>query len=163
MYQRGPTVERGIFSPLTSICSLSCACVWYQLGSTWRVCLLVAHLCFLLVWFVYWLHGCDFASVYAYFFYYSKYLLDWEQEKKKNTLKDFVHVAGPLGVTHLLIISSTENAPYLRVARCPHGPTLTFKIHEYSLMADIARSQPRPRSTVGIFKNPPLVSSPGDL
>lgn len=73
------------------------------------------------------------------------------KEKKKNTLKDFVHVAGPLGVTHLLIISSTENAPYLRVARCPHGPTLTFKIHEYSLMADIARSQPRPRSTVGIF------------
>lgn len=79
------------------------------------------------------------------------------KEKKKNTLKDFVHVAGPLGVTHLLIISSTENAPYLRVARCPHGPTLTFKIHEYSLMADIARSQPRPRSTVGIFKNPPLM------
>lgn len=79
------------------------------------------------------------------------------KEKKKNTLKDFVHIAGPLGVTHLLIISSTENAPYLRVARCPHGPTLTFKINDYSLMADIARSQPRPRSTAGIFKNPPLI------
>jgi len=79
------------------------------------------------------------------------------KEKKKNTLKDFVHIAGPLGVTHLLIISSTENAPYLRVARCPHGPTLTFKINDYSLMADIARSQSRPRSTAGIFKNPPLI------
>eukprot|EP01018_Ginkgo_biloba_P038109 Gb_33229 [translate_table: standard] len=79
------------------------------------------------------------------------------KEKKKNTLRDFVHVAGPLGVTHFLIISNTDNAPYLRVARCPHGPTLTFKVHDYALAADIARSQSRPRSPAGIFKTPPLI------
>jgi len=64
---------------------------------------------------------------------------------------------GPFGVTHLLIISNIEKAPCLRVARCPHNPTLTFKMHDYSLMADIARSQSRQRSTAGIFKNPPLI------
>ncbi|GLJ12761.1 hypothetical protein SUGI_0197250 [Cryptomeria japonica] len=80
------------------------------------------------------------------------------KEKRKNTLKDFVHVAAPLGVTHLLVVSNTDNAPYLRVARCPHGPTLTFKIHDYSLAADIARSQSRPKSSSSaLFKTPPLI------
>lgn len=79
------------------------------------------------------------------------------QEKKRNNLKDFLNVAGPMGVTHFLILSKTESAPYLKVARTPHGPTLTFKIHEYSLDADIAKSQLRPRSHKDLFNNPPLV------
>lgn len=62
-----------------------------------------------------------------------------------------------MGVTHFLILSKTETAPYLRVARTPQGPTLTFKIHEYSLAVDIAQSQLRPRSPKDLFKNPPLV------
>ena len=69
-------------------------------------------------------------------------------------MKDFVH----LGVTHFMILSSTKTAPYLRLARSPHGPTLTFKIHAYSLAADIARTQSRPRAPPSIFKTPPLVS-----
>ncbi|GFZ17411.1 PETER PAN-like protein [Actinidia rufa] len=46
----------------------------------------------------------------------------------------------------------TETAPYLRVARTPQGPTLTFKIHEYSLAVDVARSQVRPRCPQDLFK-----------
>eukprot|EP00850_Spirogloea_muscicola_P003065 SM000012S25327 [mRNA] locus=s12:304110:313728:- [translate_table: standard] len=72
-------------------------------------------------------------------------------------LKDFVHVSGPLGVTHFVILSVTQEAPYLRVARTPRGPTLTFKVLRYSLAADIASSQARPRAPPAIFKNPPLV------
>eukprot|EP00252_Welwitschia_mirabilis_P013137 TRINITY_DN29017_c0_g1_i1.p1 TRINITY_DN29017_c0_g1~~TRINITY_DN29017_c0_g1_i1.p1 ORF type:complete len:491 (-),score=113.30 TRINITY_DN29017_c0_g1_i1:256-1728(-) len=79
------------------------------------------------------------------------------KDKKNNTLKDFLHVAGPLGVTHFLILSNTEKAAYLRVARCPRGPTLTFEIHDYSLMADIMRSQAHPRAPEYIFKNSPLM------
>lgn len=79
------------------------------------------------------------------------------KEKKNNTIKDFLHVAGPLGVTHFLILSHTEEAAYLRVARCPRGPTLTFKIHSYSLDADIARAQLHPRAPAGLFKNAPLM------
>ncbi|KAL0420036.1 UNVERIFIED_CONTAM: Peter Pan-like protein [Sesamum radiatum] len=37
------------------------------------------------------------------------------------------------------------------------GPTLTFKIHEYSLAADIAQSQLRPRCPKDLFNNPPLI------
>lgn len=39
------------------------------------------------------------------------------KESKRNQLKDFVHVAGPLGVTHFLILTATHNASYLRVAK----------------------------------------------
>ncbi|MCO5587783.1 hypothetical protein L7F22_041735 [Adiantum nelumboides] len=87
----------------------------------------------------------------------SEFCRAWGKEKKSNSMKDFVHVAGPLGVTHFLLLSHTEKAAYLRVARCPRGPTLTFKIHSYALDADIARAQLRPRAPAGIFKNSPLV------
>lgn len=79
------------------------------------------------------------------------------QEKKRNNLKDFLNVAGPMGVTHFLILSKTATAPFLRVGRTPQGPTLTFKINEYSLAVDIAQSQLRPRCPQDLFKNPPLV------
>lgn len=86
------------------------------------------------------------------------FVFGWLQEKKRNNLKDFLNVAGPMGVTHFLILSKTETAPYLRVARTPQGPTLTFKIQEYSLAVDVAHSQLRPRCPQDLFKNPPLVS-----
>ncbi|KAK9726321.1 hypothetical protein RND81_05G205800 [Saponaria officinalis] len=78
------------------------------------------------------------------------------KEKKRNTLKDFVNVAGPMGVTHFLMLSKALN-PYLRVAKTPQGPTLTFKIHQYSLAVDVAQSQLRPRCPPDLFKNSPLL------
>jgi ribosome biogenesis protein SSF1/2 len=54
------------------------------------------------------------------------------QERKSNTLKDFIHVAGPLGVTHFIIFSATDFGSYMRIARVPHGPTLTFRISSYA-------------------------------
>ncbi|CAH1423048.1 unnamed protein product [Lactuca virosa] len=79
------------------------------------------------------------------------------KEKKRNNLKDFLNVAGPMGVTHFLMLSKTGSSPYLRVARTPQGPTLTFKIQEYSLAVDIANSQLRPRVPKDLFKNSPLI------
>ncbi|XP_068648243.1 peter Pan-like protein [Aristolochia californica] len=79
------------------------------------------------------------------------------KEKKRNNLKDFLNLAGPMGVTHFLMLSKTDTAPYLKVARTPQGPTLTFKIHEYSLAVDVAHSQARPRCPPEIFKNSPLI------
>ncbi|KAL2510541.1 Peter Pan-like protein [Abeliophyllum distichum] len=79
------------------------------------------------------------------------------KEKRRNNLNDFLNVSGPMGVTHFLILSKTDTAPYLKVARTPQGPTLTFKINEYSLAADIARSQLRPRCAKDLFKNSPLI------
>ncbi|KAI4341681.1 hypothetical protein MLD38_026375 [Melastoma candidum] len=79
------------------------------------------------------------------------------KENRRNNLRDFLNVAGPMGVTNFLILSKTDTAPYLRVARTPQGPTLTFKIEEYALATDIAQTQLRPRCPQDLFKNPPLI------
>jgi ribosome biogenesis protein SSF1/2 len=79
------------------------------------------------------------------------------KEKRRNNLKDFLNVAGPMGVTHFLILSKTSSAPYLRVARTPQGPTLTLKIHEYSLASEVAQSQKHPRCPRDLFNSPPLI------
>lgn len=54
------------------------------------------------------------------------------QVHRKNVLKDFVQVAGPLGVTHFLMLSRTEEFINLRVCRLPRGPTITFHIKSVS-------------------------------
>ena len=113
------------------------------------------------------------------------------KQHRKNVLKDFVHVAGPLGVTHFLLLSATNHASYLRIGgwffflsffvffccrslgrsvgrsvarslgrsagKSPRGPTVTFKIHEYSLMRDVAHSLQRPRCPQQVFLHHPLV------
>ncbi|XP_020584328.1 peter Pan-like protein isoform X2 [Phalaenopsis equestris] len=79
------------------------------------------------------------------------------KENRRNNLKDFLNVAGPMGVTHFLILSKPKTVPHLRVARTPQGPTLTFEIQEYALAADVARAQTRPRCPQGIFNNSPLI------
>jgi ribosome biogenesis protein SSF1/2 len=38
---------------------------------------------------------------------------------QRNVLKDFVHVAGPLGVSHFVILTATEKASYLKLCKCP--------------------------------------------
>lgn len=76
---------------------------------------------------------------------------------KSNVLKDFVHVAGPYGISHFITFSKTEMAPYMKICRLPRGPTLTFKVQEYSLMKDITAILKRPKTIGPQFKTPPLV------
>lgn len=61
------------------------------------------------------------------------------KESKKNSIKDFISVAGVFGVTHMLIFSQTEKSVYLRLIKNPKGPTITFKIDEYSLAKDVVK------------------------
>lgn len=42
-------------------------------------------------------------------------------------------VAGPLGVTHLLLVSKTADFVNMKVCVLPHGPTVTFHIKAVSL------------------------------
>ncbi|KAG9395724.1 Brix domain [Carpediemonas membranifera] len=79
------------------------------------------------------------------------------KERPSNKLKDFVHVAAPLGVTHFLIVSSGEQHSRLRIARVPQGPTFHFNIEQYSLMEDIRRVQKNPHATSSDYQHPPLV------
>ncbi|CDK29299.1 unnamed protein product [Kuraishia capsulata CBS 1993] len=70
------------------------------------------------------------------------------RERKSNKLKDFVVMAGPLGVSQLMIFSQSEDtgSSQLRIARTPHGPTACFKIKSYSLCKDVARFLKHPKS-----------------
>jgi len=76
---------------------------------------------------------------------------------KSNVLKDFVHVAGPYGISHFITFSKTDLSPYMKICRLPRGPTLTFRVDEYSLMRDITAILKRPKTLGEQFKYPPLV------
>jgi len=76
---------------------------------------------------------------------------------KSNVLKDFVHIAGPYGISHFITFSKTEMSPYMKICRLPRGPTLTFRVNEYSLMKDITAILKRPKTIGPQFKYPPLV------
>lgn len=78
--------------------------------------------------------------------------------RKSNTLKDFVSVAGPMGVTHMMLLSQTDGGNLnLRVGRLPRGPTITFRVERYSLARQIRAAQKRPVDVATAFRNPPLV------
>lgn len=80
-------------------------------------------------------------------------------------------MTGPLGVTHLMLISKSKNGnTNLRLALTPRGPTIHFRIENYSLCKDVAKALKRPRGQGKGHLNPPLLvmnnfmsSSPEDL
>jgi len=75
----------------------------------------------------------------------------------RNVLKDFFSVAGPLNVTHLITFSKSEVATYLRIIRLPRGPTMTFKVHEFSLGRDVVSSLKRNQATQSQYLHHPLL------
>ncbi|XP_051897802.1 suppressor of SWI4 1 homolog [Pristis pectinata] len=77
--------------------------------------------------------------------------------RKKNLLKDFVSVAGPLGVTHFLIFTKSPTSVNFKLARLPRGPTLTFRVRQYSLMKDVVSSLKRHRMHESQFTHHPLL------
>ncbi|KAL4911572.1 hypothetical protein BDW74DRAFT_10174 [Aspergillus multicolor] len=80
------------------------------------------------------------------------------KERKSNRLRDYTVMAGPLGVTHLLLFSkSSTGNTNMRLALTPRGPTLNFKVENYSLCRDVERAQKRPRGGGQDHKTPPLL------
>uniref|UniRef100_A0A667W8F9 Peter pan homolog n=1 Tax=Myripristis murdjan TaxID=586833 RepID=A0A667W8F9_9TELE len=77
--------------------------------------------------------------------------------RKKNVLKDFVSIAGPLGVTHFIVFSKTPSSVNLRLARLPRGPTLYFKVIKYSLIKDVVSSLKKHRMHEQQFTHHPLL------
>uniref|UniRef100_A0A673C5S0 Peter pan homolog n=1 Tax=Sphaeramia orbicularis TaxID=375764 RepID=A0A673C5S0_9TELE len=77
--------------------------------------------------------------------------------RKKNVLKDFVAIAGPLGVTHFMIFSKTSNSINMRLARLPKGPTLHFRVLKYSLIKDVVSSLKKHRMHDQQFTHHPLL------
>ena len=63
--------------------------------------------------------------------------------RPKNVIKDFVHVAGLLKVSHLALFTKTNLGPYLKLGRFPRGPTITFRVENYTLGRDVRNSLKR--------------------
>ena len=79
------------------------------------------------------------------------------QEREKNKLRDYLTMAGPLGVSHMLIFNHSDAGINMRVLRCPRGPTVTFRVNKYSLVSDIMHSSRRPIAPGTEFTTPPLL------
>ncbi|KAF1920773.1 Brix domain-containing protein [Ampelomyces quisqualis] len=80
------------------------------------------------------------------------------KERRANKLRDYTTMCGPLGVTHLLLFSRSEAGnTNLRLARTPRGPTLHFRVENYSLCKDIFKSMRHPRAGANDFQVAPLL------
>uniref|UniRef100_A0A8U7P6D8 Uncharacterized protein n=1 Tax=Corvus moneduloides TaxID=1196302 RepID=A0A8U7P6D8_CORMO len=79
------------------------------------------------------------------------------QVRRSNSLRDLVAVAGPLGVSQFLVLSKSQTGINLKIFRLPGGPTLTFKVLQYSLVRDVVSALRRHRMHEQQFRHPPLL------
>ncbi|XP_059728158.1 suppressor of SWI4 1 homolog isoform X5 [Haemorhous mexicanus] len=79
------------------------------------------------------------------------------QVRRSNSLRDLLAVAGPLGVTQFLALSKSQSGVNLKLFRLPGGPTLTFKVLQYSLVRDVVSALRRHRMHEQQFLHPPLL------
>ncbi|KAI9299242.1 Brix-domain-containing protein [Neoconidiobolus thromboides FSU 785] len=79
------------------------------------------------------------------------------REQKRNKLKDYLQVAGQYGVSHMMIFTRTDMGTYLKVGRIPRGPTLNFRVMNYSLTKDIVKFLKKPKTLPSDYLTPPLL------
>jgi ribosome biogenesis protein SSF1/2 len=82
-----------------------------------------------------------------------------DPKNRKLTLSQYAtHLALPMGVTHILSFSQNQERLNLRLARTPEGPTLSFRVHRFSLNRQIKALQKRPVAYgASLHSNPPIV------
>uniref|UniRef100_A0A915PHU6 Brix domain-containing protein n=1 Tax=Setaria digitata TaxID=48799 RepID=A0A915PHU6_9BILA len=80
---------------------------------------------------------------------------------KRNNLKDFIVNGAVLGVTHLLVLTRGQNWITLRIIRSPQGPTLTFRVKEYTLARHIISAAKRKMHFQRLFASAPLLVMSG--
>lgn len=69
------------------------------------------------------------------------------RESDRNVMKDFVAIAGPLNVSHMMCLSHSDSGTStLRICKFPRGPTLYFNVSSYSLCRDVISRQRHPFS-----------------
>ena len=82
-----------------------------------------------------------------------------DPKNRKLSLSQYASsLALPMGISHILSFSQNEDRLNLRLARTPEGPTLSFRVHKFSLNRHIKSLQKRPVSyTAALQTNPPVV------
>lgn len=66
-------------------------------------------------------------------------------------------MAGPLGVSHMMLFNQTNAGTNLRILRCPRGPTVTFRVNKYALASDVIRSSRRPVAPGAEYNTAPML------
>ncbi len=80
------------------------------------------------------------------------------KERRANRLSDYLTMAGPLGVSHLMLFSRSESGnTNMRLAITPRGPTLHFNVEKYSLCKDIRKALKHPKGGGKEYLTAPLV------
>ena len=80
------------------------------------------------------------------------------KERRSNRLRDYTTMAGPLGVSHLLLFSrSTTGNTNLRLALTPRGPTLHFRVEQHVLCKDVRKTQKHPQGGGKEYLTAPLL------
>ena len=77
--------------------------------------------------------------------------------RPQNVIKDFVNLAGVLNVSHMCMFTRTDKGPYIKFSRFPRGPTLNFKVHNYTLSRDVRSSLKRQVTYDKQYINAPLL------
>ncbi len=90
--------------------------------------------------------------------------LKFQEISKSNKLsKSLQHyskeLSGSLGLTHIMSFSQNKSKLSMRLARTPSGPTLTFKVQQFSLSKNVRKVQRRPFDvhSSNISSHPPIV------
>lgn len=78
------------------------------------------------------------------------------KESNRNSLKDFLSLVDVYGLSHMFAITNTERASYMRLAKMPSGPTITFKINKYCLATDIFNTSKNKKPLSKTFNHIPL-------
>ena len=81
-----------------------------------------------------------------------------DHKNRKLTLGVYAkNLAMPMGVSHILAFSQREERVQMRLARVPEGPTMSFRVHRFSLSKHIRATQRRPISPSGLYQHSPIV------
>ncbi|KAH8307665.1 hypothetical protein KR044_007753 [Drosophila immigrans] len=79
------------------------------------------------------------------------------REKKMNRIKDFVSLSSFFHVSHMGIFNKAATQLSFKVVRLPRGPSLTFKVHQFTLARDVISCSKKQMIDVDHFKHAPLV------
>lgn len=74
-----------------------------------------------------------------------------------NRLKDYTAVATQLGLSHLLTVSQTNSNVVFKIGKFMNGPTLHFRVNEYSLSSHIKMTQKKPFESTAALQTAPIV------
>lgn len=89
---------------------------------------------------------------------------------RTNSVKDYINVAGPYGVTHIILFTKMRTLPRMRIGCFPQGPTLHFRVRyrrefedqveEYTLTRDLLKTTSKGIDTIVQLSSESDVQSP---